>query len=59
MSEYAGNVPQWLENNKIYAQETFPTEPAPFHMADARPFIAAEGKLTATRKSCTDTHTNC
>lgn len=50
MPEYAGRVSEWVDNNKTYTKEVFPTLPTPWKMVDSRAPIAAEGKLTAVRK---------
>lgn len=34
VSSYGGSVPQWLENNKTYVKDVFPTLPEPWHMAE-------------------------
>lgn len=50
-SSYPGDIPKWLENNKTFAKEVFPSLPQPWHMAQRR-FLAKEsGKATLVRKS--------
>lgn len=50
-SSYPGNIPKWLEDNKTFATEVFPSLPQPWHM-DQRRFLAKEsGKATLVRKS--------
>lgn len=45
-SSYPGNIPNWLENNKTYVEEVFPSLPQPWEMGERR-FLAKEsGKTT-------------
>lgn len=48
-SEYAGLVPQWLENNKSYIKDVFPALPEPWHMAERRKLVT--DKTSIVRKS--------
>lgn len=50
-SSYPGAIPKWLEDNKTFATEVFPSLPQPWKM-DQRRFLAKEsGKATLVRKS--------
>lgn len=50
-SSYPGNIPNWLEYNKTFVTDVFPSLPQPWHMAERR-FLAKEiGKTTLIRKS--------
>lgn len=50
-SSYPGAIPKWLEDNKTFATEVFPSLPQPWKM-DERRFLAKEsGKATLVRKS--------
>lgn len=50
-SSYPGAIPKWLEDNKTFAAEVFPSLPQPWKMAERR-FLAKEsGKATLVRKS--------
>lgn len=48
-SKYSGVVGDWLENNKTFVTDKFPTLPAPFHMADQREALTASGKTSLVR----------
>lgn len=45
-SSYPGNLPSWLESNKAFAVEVFPTLPQPWHMAERRVLAKESGKTT-------------
>lgn len=47
-SQYAGRLPQWIENNDTYVKDVFPTLPAPWHMVDQRK--AVTDKTTLVRE---------
>ncbi|KAJ4418575.1 hypothetical protein N0V82_005460 [Gnomoniopsis sp. IMI 355080] len=47
-SEYAGLVPEWLENNKSYAADVFPTLPEPWHMAERRKLATDKTSIVLT-----------
>lgn len=49
-SSYPGNIPNWLEYNKTFVSEVFPSRPQPWHMAQRRVLAKETGKVTLVRK---------
>lgn len=49
-SSYPGNIPDWLEYNKTFVSEVFPSRPQPWHMAQRRVLAKETGKVTLVRK---------
>lgn len=50
-SSYPGSITKWLEDNKTFTKDVFPSLPQPWHMAQRR-FLAKEsGKATLVCKS--------
>lgn len=50
-ASYPGAIPKWLEDNRAFATEVFPSLPQPWKM-DQRWFLAKEsGKATLVRES--------
>ncbi|KAF3768754.1 carbonic anhydrase, partial [Cryphonectria parasitica EP155] len=45
-TQYSGFVPEWLENNKVFARDKFPNLPAPWHMTDRRQALTESGMMT-------------
>ncbi|KAI3400312.1 hypothetical protein diail_3693 [Diaporthe ilicicola] len=45
-ASYPGKIPNWLEYNKTFATEVFPTLPQPWHMAQRRILAKQSGKTT-------------
>lgn len=52
-SSYTGAIPKWLEDNKTFATEVFPSLPQPWKMDERRFFAKESGKATLVRKSPT------
>lgn len=55
---YAGLVPEWLENNKTFAKDVFPTLPTPWHMADRRKLVTDKTTLVCGFENPAKTLTN-
>ncbi|KAK7714289.1 hypothetical protein SLS64_004389 [Diaporthe eres] len=52
-SSYPGNIPKWLDDNKTFATEVFPSLPQPWHM-DQRRVLAKESGKTTLVLTCLD-----
>lgn len=50
-SSYPGNIPKWLDDNKTFATQVFPSLPQPWHMDQRRVLAKESGKTTLVRKS--------
>lgn len=50
-SSYPGKIPDWLEYNKTFVTDVFPSLPQPWHMAQRRVLAKESGKTTLVRKS--------
>ncbi|KAJ4386670.1 hypothetical protein N0V93_009568 [Gnomoniopsis smithogilvyi] len=47
-AEYAGLVPQWLENNKSYVKNVFSNLPEPWHMSERRKLVTDKTSIVLT-----------